>query len=318
MKEDEEDGGIAMEFDQCAQETMFYASCVEDRGDGNISRTDSAVSMNREPPPVVLQKFNSSRRDHHLRTFHEINVKRCQAYRKEMEEQRKGTDTYLLTQQKLAVHLIDFIDVPLKKTTQRRIWTDRVTTPLYSMTGSGLEVSGDYFFPMESPYATIQRSYLRSLADNLTRTYRKIVEINEFVEKCSEHSQLMLPMLMAVLCDWAKEFLRDHARRLDELRAERLVDPLQTLARLNPMVEDVEVVREMLGEDTGKSVWLWEDIEKSWNRIFLLTQREALVKKREVVRRLQSRWIGALLSTMDHIFEVGRVPAEAIHFVLHK
>ncbi|EGT56308.1 hypothetical protein CAEBREN_30009 [Caenorhabditis brenneri] len=265
-----------------------------------------------------LQKFNTPRRDHKIRTFHEINVKTCLAYRKEMAKQRNGTDSYLLTQQRLSIHLIDFVDIPLKKNTQRRIWTDRVTSPLYTMTESGLEVNSDYFFPMESPYAAIQKSYLRSLADSLTRSHRKLIEICDFVERCEEHSQLMLPTLIAVLCDWVNGFLRDHTRQLDELRIERLDDPLQTLARLNVIVEDVEIVRAMIGEDAGRNVWIWEDIEQSWNRVFLLTQHEAIVKKRKIGQKLQKKWIAALLSTMDHIFETGRVPAGVVHFVLHK
>uniref|UniRef100_A0A8R1DLP5 Uncharacterized protein n=1 Tax=Caenorhabditis japonica TaxID=281687 RepID=A0A8R1DLP5_CAEJA len=285
MKEDDEDGGIGEDFDQCANEALFYQSCLEDRGDGdgNLSRADSAVCLNspRDPAPAALQKFNSSRRNHHVRTFHEINVKRCQAYRKEMEKHRTGTDSYLLTQQRLAIHLIDFFDLPLKENMQRRIWTDRVTSPLYSMTERGLEVNNDYFFPMESPFANIQKSYLRSLADNLTRSHRKLAEISSFVENCEERSQLTLPMLISVLCDSAKQFLRDHSKNLDELRSQRPVDPLQTLAKLNLFTEDVEVVRAMIGEDAERQIWLWEDIEKSWNRIFLLTQQEAIVMKRK-------------------------------------
>ncbi|KAF1766175.1 hypothetical protein GCK72_006131 [Caenorhabditis remanei] len=322
MKEDDEDGGISVEFDQCRQEVNFYTSCLEDRGDdcGDISRSDSAVCLNsaRDPFPAVLQKFNSSRRNHQLRTFPEINVKMCQVLRKEMEKQRNGTDSYLLTQQRLSIHLIDFVDLPLKKNTERRIWTDRVTVPLYTMTESGLDVNSDYFFPMESPYAAIQKSYLRSLADNLTRSHRKLIEICDFVERCGEHSQLMLPTLIAVLCDWVNGFLRDHTHKLDELRTERLADPLLTLARLNPIIEDVEIVRSMIGDDATRHVWLWEDIEASWNRVFLLTQHEAIGKKRKVVEKLQQKWIGSLLSTMDHIFEIGRVPAGIVHFVLHK
>lgn len=202
------------------------------------------------------------------------------------------------------------------------------------MTQSGLEVNGDYFFPMESPYAAIQKLYvsdliltllspipnfqLRSLADNLTRTHRMLAEICDFVEKCQEHSHLLLPILISVLCDWVNEFLRDHTRTLDKLRGERLVDPFQTLARLHSVAEDVEVVRQAIGEDVGRNVWLWEDIEKSWNRVFLLSQNEALVKKRAVMKRLQCKWTDALLFTMDHIFEVGRVPAGLVHFVFHK
>uniref|UniRef100_A0A1I7UUB2 Dynein heavy chain 7, axonemal n=1 Tax=Caenorhabditis tropicalis TaxID=1561998 RepID=A0A1I7UUB2_9PELO len=322
MKEDEEDGGISVEFDQCAQEISYYKSCLEDRGDGSgdVSRCDSAVCLNsaRDPLPAVLQRFNSSRRNHCVRTFREENVKISQSYRKEMEKQRTGTDSYLLTQQRLVIHLIDFVDLPLKKNTKRRIWTDRVTSPLYTITESGLEVNSDYFFPMESPYASIQKSYLRSLADSLTRSHRKLIEICDFVERCEEHSQLMLPTLIAVLCDWVNGFLRDHTRQLDELRSERLDDPLHTLSRLNTIVEDVEIVRLIIGDDAGRNIWLWEDIEKSWNRVFLLTQHEALVKKRIVVKNLQRKWTRALLSTMDHIFETGRVPPGVVHFVLHK
>ena len=208
-----------------------------------------------------------------------------------------------------------------------------MTVPLYTMTESGLDVNSDYFFPMESPYAAIQKSYvrslfqnkyqnsnlqLRSLADNLTRSHRKLIEICDFVERCGEHSQLMLPTLIAVLCDWVNGFLRDHTHKLDELRTERLADPLLTLARLNPIIEDVEIVRSMIGDDATRHVWLWEDIEASWNRVFLLTQHEAIAKKRKVVEKLQQKWIGSLLSTMDHIFEIGRVPAGIVHFVLHK
>lgn len=116
MKEDEEDGGIGVDFDQCTEEFQFYTSCLEDRGDGNVSRADSAVCLNsaRDPFPAETQKFNSSRRNHHVRIFHEAHVKRCQRYREEMETQRNGTDSYLLTQQRLSIHLIDFVDLPLK------------------------------------------------------------------------------------------------------------------------------------------------------------------------------------------------------------
>lgn len=189
--------------------------------------------------------------------------------------------------------------------------------PLYRLTSGGLEVNSDYYFPMESPYANIQKSYLRTLADHLTRTHRKLNEICEFVERCEEHSQLMLPTLITVLCDWVKQFLRDHACHLDELRAERLEDPLQTLARLNKNMEEVEIVRAVIGDDVGRHIWLWEDIENSWNRVFLLTQMDAIAKKRDVVKLLQNKWIRALLSIMDHIFEIGRVPAAIDYFVLH-
>lgn len=128
----------------------------------------------------------------------------------------------------------------------------------------------------------------------------------------------MLPTLITVLCDWVKQFLRDHACHLDELRAERLEDPLQTLARLNKNMEEVEIVRAVIGDDVGRHIWLWEDIENSWNRVFLLTQMDAIAKKRDVVKLLQNKWIRALLSIMDHIFEIGRVPAAIDYFVLHK
>ncbi|CAI5441986.1 unnamed protein product [Caenorhabditis angaria] len=325
--EEEEDVGIGveMDFDQCSEEATYYTQCAnlrEKTGEkGDFERVDSAVSLTspRDAFPAKLQKLNGSRKINEKRTFEESAVKRTIGFKKEMQKQSKTTDSYLLSHQRLATHLIDFIDVPMNKNLRRRLDLDKVKIPLFSMSETGLDICSDYFFPMESPFSKIEMSYLRTLSENLSKSHRKLKEIVEFVDMIGEKSRVTIPMLIRVFYEWAVEFLRDHTFRLDELRSKRLVDPFQVLANLKPICEEIDLVRIIIGEDSIRQFWMWEGIEMSWNRVFLITQKHATIQKNtRLMRNLQEKWVQTLLQTMDHIFESGRVPLESRHFVLHK
>ncbi|CAB3411163.1 unnamed protein product [Caenorhabditis bovis] len=321
MYDDFDDAGIGVEFDQCAYEKTFYSQCRNERGDSEDSdRPDSACVLEsaRDPVPPVKQNFNGCRRKNHLRTFHPIIVKRAHLFRNKMNEIHRRNDGYLLTPQRLAMHLLDFIDISPGVKLQRRVCSDRVEYPLFSVSDSGLEVHSDYFFPLESPYAIIQKSYLRILGEKLARPRRKLTEICNFVERISERSQLITPLPILIIRDWVVEFLNDFGWQIEKIRSKRPLDPLKVLAQTERLCRDIDVVRRLIGDDASKQTWLWEDIEHCWNRIFLLTEMEALQTNNECVRKLQNRWISALLRVMDHIYENGRVPINIGPFVLHK